>query len=739
MKKRIKFFWIGAISLCMMACIGWQSADVFAEDGEDSFQPDNGIPLVIIRVDESEATIDDMNNSYHHKISCDSATMEIKVPEGYTSPYVSGDGQSVQVPEGEIPLNYIRGRGNSTWECPKKPYKIELNGKQDLFGMGASEDWALLANYYDGSLIRNRITFWLGEQLGFAFSPGQIPVDLILYGSKTGPHIYGSYCLSETVKVEDSRVNIDKLKKNDSENITGGYLLSGYSTQDMDEPASTVFTTKYGLQMMNDTPDYDDTKKPLTEAQEAQRTYIRDYVQELEDLIMSPGEIDSARHERIDQKLDLKSAADYWWIQELSFNTDGFGTSSTYYYKERDGKLYFGPLWDFDYGWNNNGLWKETNETFNNTAMIWIDALRDKDPQFARLLQERWVVINDKLVEMTKEKTGLIDTYAEEIRQSQASDWAIWQEGANRYDDTIDQLRTWTEKRRAWADENIDKVNEVFCTVTYEADGKTVATERVRFGEHAIMDPDAPVVEGKVFNGWKEKETGKTPTKVTVREDVVFVPIYVNESEAVAPEKLIIDIPDEIKTVDVATGFFPVIDPMGGASLDSFAYVEPYDATNQRITWTSSNEKVGEIDPVNKRVILKRNGVTTITGTLYNNVSASFELTITGTTKPVVKYQNPLEVKGKTAKVKYKKLKKKAQKLDVSKVIEVITPAEGDMSYVKKGGNKKITINKKTGKVKIKKGLKKGTFKVTVNVQAAGDDYYQPSDVQKVVFKVRVK
>lgn len=53
----------------------------------------------------------------------------------------------------------IRGRGNSSWEAPKKPYRIKLASKADIFGMGANKHWTLLANYYDSSLSRNKLSY----------------------------------------------------------------------------------------------------------------------------------------------------------------------------------------------------------------------------------------------------------------------------------------------------------------------------------------------------------------------------------------------------------------------------------------------------------------------------------------------------------------------------------------------------------------------------------------------------
>ncbi len=99
--------------------------------------------------------------------------------------------------------------------------------------------------------------------------------------------------------------------------------------------------------------------------------------------------------------------------------------------------------------------------------------------------------------------------------------------------------------------------------------------------------------------------------------------------------------------------------------------------------------------------------------------------------------ENPMVVKAKTATVKYSKLKKKSQKLKVSKVLKV-SKAKGKVTYSKESGNKKIKINENTGKVTVKKGLKKGTYKVKVEVQADGNNNYEIVDVIKT-FKIKVK
>jgi len=116
-------------------------------------------------------------------------------------------------------------------------------------------------------------------------------------------------------------------------------------------------------------------------------------------------------------------------------------------------------------------------------------------------------------------------------------------------------------------------------------------------------------------------------------------------------------------------------------------------------------------------------------GYFLNSQTVTFE---------IKKAANPLSVKGKTAIVKYSKLRKKNQTLKVSKVIAVKKNGQGTITFTKKSGNKQITINKKTGTVTVKKGLKKGTYKVKVKVKAAGNKNYN-AKTSTITFKVKVK
>ena len=111
------------------------------------------------------------------------------------------------------------------------------------------------------------------------------------------------------------------------------------------------------------------------------------------------------------------------------------------------------------------------------------------------------------------------------------------------------------------------------------------------------------------------------------------------------------------------------------------------------------------------------------TVTITGKADRNFKGTIVKTFE-ITKKTNTLKVKAKKATLKAKVLKKKPQTLKVAKVIKVTKKGQGKLSYAKASGNKKITINKKTGKVTVKKGLKKGTYKVKVKVKAAGNKTY---------------
>ena len=154
---------------------------VKAEETEEG-EVDNGIPVVYLNIDESRGTIDDMLESMDHSVYC-YGTISIEVPEGF---HYSDFKDTICESLENLEMS-IRGRGNSTWEMQKKkPFKIKLEKKADVLGLGENKHWALLDNVFDSTLMRDRITAWLGDEMGFDFTPRGVPVDVIMRGENYG-------------------------------------------------------------------------------------------------------------------------------------------------------------------------------------------------------------------------------------------------------------------------------------------------------------------------------------------------------------------------------------------------------------------------------------------------------------------------------------------------------------------------------------------------------------------------
>jgi hypothetical protein len=125
-----------------------------------------------------------MNESPNHEYKATGVNFELVVPGTYDNPEAGiKDGVSgYKGASGSI--EFIRGRGNSTWrpDIEKKPYKFKLNKKDNLFGFGENKHWVLLANHFDDSLIIDRLVGWIGNEMGMAYTPRGVPVDLFMNG-----------------------------------------------------------------------------------------------------------------------------------------------------------------------------------------------------------------------------------------------------------------------------------------------------------------------------------------------------------------------------------------------------------------------------------------------------------------------------------------------------------------------------------------------------------------------------
>lgn len=280
-------------------------------------------------------------------------------------------------------LQQLRGRGNSTWiETPeggsavegdyKRPYQIKLASKADLLDTGdpdeANKCWVLLANFFDGTMLRNRISLNLALELGLSETSHCQPVDLYYDGEYRG-----LYLLAEKVEVGDGRVEIadyekiletvnalagswDTLEPVESVNRygdticasagiddlgetgLGGYLLEIDSYDVSLEPAH--FTLQNGFTFVLESPQY---------ASEAMVRHVSELFADIFTTVENGG-IHPDSGVQWDSYFDIDSLLPYYWVNEWAKNIDTWRYSSTYFTLPAQGaKIRMGPVWDFDF------------------------------------------------------------------------------------------------------------------------------------------------------------------------------------------------------------------------------------------------------------------------------------------------------------------------------------------------------------------------------------------------------
>lgn len=242
---------------------------------------------------------------------------------------LDGAGRFDRVPAERIE---IKRRGNSTFGFPKKAFNIRFGAKKSFLGMKKHKRWVLLANYRDKTLLRNDVTFYIGQHLsGLEWTPHSEFAELIF----NGEHL-GTFQITEQIRVDKNRVSIDEMSSSDvaGEALTGGYLLE----LDNYYGETNKFRSRRCNMPVNIKEPGDDVMVPM------QFSYIEDFVNTVENLL-ADGDFERV----FADYLDIDSFVDYWMVYELVGNTELHGPFSCYMYKKRGGKLYAGPIWDFDY------------------------------------------------------------------------------------------------------------------------------------------------------------------------------------------------------------------------------------------------------------------------------------------------------------------------------------------------------------------------------------------------------
>lgn len=448
----------------------------------------------------------------------------------------------------------IRGRGNSTWKrFDKKPYKVKLDKSTSLFGMGKNKHWALLANYIDGSLMRNQLSVNIGKQLGVN-AMDAVWVDVVLNGV-----CVGNYQLYEQVRVSKERVDVfdwdgaagdiakaivkkEKLSDEDKdvltdymeknmqwmtsrtvtyngvtyniadyyselpESIIGGYLME--LTTDADEVS--LFNTTRGVPIQFKNPEYISTN-------ESAFNWIKNYVQQLEDAMYSADHctMDGENHVSYLDYCDSKSLMAYWLSCELLKNEIGY--KSNYFYKADNMPITFGPVWDFDFSAGSVAPFgSQSTKGWASMGRSWFCECM-KDPYFAVKVRELY----DQNVEYLKSivsNDGLLRQWYEYLKESGDKDFSIWH-----YSRTIEEdytvLKSWLTNRINWMDKQFKNDETAFASLNVPLSSKF----SLSLGGEDILSS-----EGRDYWGeYKEGQIFDLALKVTDGNDSKFN-YYVN-------------------------------------------------------------------------------------------------------------------------------------------------------------------------------------------------------------------
>lgn len=360
----------------------------------------------------------------------------------------------------------VRGRGNSTWILPKKPYRLKFPEKVSPIGLDhtKAKSWVILAHDMDKSLLRNHLAFEVSRVL---FNPDENyhdPSAILFTPCSQFINVYmndeyhGLYQMSDHMEQREGRIAVEELTDKDGadpEKITGGYIV------ETDIHEGNHYSPRKNIKM---TYKYPDDK----EYDPAQYEYITNFIGQMENALYSSSFKDPQSGWR--KYLDEKTVIDFIIVKELCGDMDGY--TSIYMYKRRGvDKLFFGPIWDVDKGWDNDNRTPHWNYPPESSLMMfagfwmpnyveydWMQRLWD-DETFRAAVAKRWSSVRDRLV--NKIMTEL-DARTAAMSKAIEANYTVWDFNkqasteanppADTYPEEIQRIKDLTETRAALLD-----------------------------------------------------------------------------------------------------------------------------------------------------------------------------------------------------------------------------------------------------------------------------------------------
>lgn len=327
-----------------------------------------------------------------------------------------------------VPVN-IRGRGNTSWLEPKKPYRLKFDKKISLCGLKKAKSYVLIANYIDGTLMKNAIAFELARLLGMPFTNHSVPVNVVLNGEYKG-----AYMLSEKIGINSASVDIDEQT---------GIMWELDKSYDEDY---RFYSNYLRLPVMLADPDPSDLELPdSVSADDWFAAWKNDFLK-MEKSVYTGN---------YSQTVDTAQVVDYVLVHLVCGNRELNHPKSVKLYKEHIDSLYkFGPVWDFDWGFDyinspDLQLLIPGYSDLSGANLFYRIVRTDK---FRAAFERRWDYFK---TEIYPELLNYIYEYREVIRVSAYQNGGRWSAdgpehtrySSERYDANVDKLLQWLDDR----------------------------------------------------------------------------------------------------------------------------------------------------------------------------------------------------------------------------------------------------------------------------------------------------
>jgi hypothetical protein len=410
------------------------------ESGAQSFT-DSNLPIVIINTDGGTAIPDNPRVGANMKIIYRGPGQRNYVADQNTAVWLNYNGR----------IDIEKRGSSSQYFSAKKQYGFTTrmtdnvtNNNVSLLGMPSENDWILNAMVFDSTFIRDYLSYNLSRRIGEYASRTEY-CEVMINGSYRG-----LYMLQEKIKADKGRVNIMKITPADNylPEVSGGYITKADKTTGGDPVAWTMYAWNgSSVAYIHEFPDPVDVT-PL------QNSYIHDEFNKLAAAALSN---DASIANGFPSIIDIPSFIDYMIIAEFAANADAY-RYSTFFHKDRNGKLRAGPIWDYDLTYGNDLFtWgyhrsKTNNWQYadgeNDESRFWNDLFNNS--QFKCYLAKRWNELIQPGRPLNRESVNaLIDQTVDLISEAMVRENALWHDAGN-YQKRISDIKMFITARISW-------------------------------------------------------------------------------------------------------------------------------------------------------------------------------------------------------------------------------------------------------------------------------------------------